>query len=122
MQIQNDSQATPHSILAIDERSITIGEKTYTDSLIVSANTLIPCWPVSTIAKLKKSDLDPILALKPKVIILGAGSTHEMIPPELQHYLLEKGIGIECMTTAAACRTINILFNEGRDAVAGLMI
>ncbi|HEB92517.1 MAG TPA: hypothetical protein ENI94_03435 [Gammaproteobacteria bacterium] len=31
-------------------------------------------------------------------------------------------IGVEVMDTAAACRTYNILMNEGRNVVAGLII
>jgi uncharacterized protein len=36
--------------------------------------------------------------------------------------LAEKGIAIECMSTAAACRTYNILMSEGRQVMAALMV
>ena len=36
--------------------------------------------------------------------------------------LIAKGIGLECMDTAAACRTYNILASEGRKVLAALLI
>jgi uncharacterized protein len=36
--------------------------------------------------------------------------------------LIEAGIGYELMSTAAACRTYNVLVAEDRDVVAGLIL
>jgi uncharacterized protein len=35
--------------------------------------------------------------------------------------LIDAGIGVETMDTAAACRTYNVLLAEGRSVVAGLL-
>ncbi|MBM3351336.1 MAG: hypothetical protein FJY53_06075, partial [Betaproteobacteria bacterium] len=42
--------------------------------------------------------------------------------PNLYQPLIEQGITLECMTTAAACRTYNILMSEGRNVAAMLII
>jgi len=36
--------------------------------------------------------------------------------------LLERGIGVEVMDTAAACRTYNIIMLEGRRVAAALLM
>jgi uncharacterized protein len=36
--------------------------------------------------------------------------------------LIELGVGVECMDTAAASRTYNVLAGEGRRVVAALLI
>ena len=35
--------------------------------------------------------------------------------------VIRRGIGLEVMTTDAACRTFNILASDGRKVVAGLL-
>jgi uncharacterized protein len=40
----------------------------------------------------------------------------------LLRVLIEAGIGVEIMDTAAACRTYNILVAEGRAAMAALIV
>ncbi|VAW74722.1 FIG020313: hypothetical protein [hydrothermal vent metagenome] len=42
--------------------------------------------------------------------------------PALTAPLLEAGIGVEVMDTAAACRTFNVLLSEGRPVVAALLL
>ena len=44
------------------------------------------------------------------------------VAPALLRALIERGVGVETMDTAAACRTYNVLVSEGRRAVAALII
>ena len=46
----------------------------------------------------------------------------EMIAPEIQQYFTKKHIGVEIMTTGAACRTYNVLLAEGRNVAAALVL
>ena len=41
--------------------------------------------------------------------------------PALLRPLIDAGIGVETMDTAAACRTYNVLLAEGRSVVAALL-
>ena len=44
------------------------------------------------------------------------------MPPALQRSLIERRIGVETMDTPAACRTYNILAQEGRDVAVALLL
>jgi uncharacterized protein len=79
-------------------------------------------WDVAGFEQLDTASFDALLALKPEVVLLGTGKTHRFIHPKLIKRLTEAGIGVECMTTAAACRTYNILMAEGRSVAAALII
>ena len=57
----------------------------------------------------------------PEVVIIGTGSRHVFPSPELLAPLSRAGIGVEVMSTPAACRTYNILSAEGRGVVALLL-
>ena len=57
----------------------------------------------------------------PEVVIIGTGTRHVFPSPELLAPMTRAGIGVEVMSTSAACRTYNILSAEGRRVVALLL-
>jgi len=91
-------------------------------SFILSPKTLIKDWAPQSIQHLKKENLEDLLNLSPEVVLIGTGSKLQFPAPELMSYFWEAQIGVEIMDTAAVCRTYNILVNEGRSTVAGLII
>ena len=109
-------------ITGYGEDFIEINKKRYEKSLIVLANQLILNWNVTTFAALTAENFAEILEINPEVLLLGTGAKHQFLHPKLAKNLIEKGIPIECMTTAAACRTYNILMSEGRNVAAALLI
>lgn len=60
----------------------------------------------------------PVATLEPEIVLLGTGEQQRFPHPRLTRELLTRGIGVEIMNTAAACRTYNILMLEGRRVVA----
>ncbi len=68
------------------------------------------------------SHFQQLLALKPEVILLGTGEVHLFPEPALLAPLYPARIGLEVMTTDAACRTFNVLVSEGRSVLAALFV
>lgn len=64
-----------------------------------------------------------LLALKDKVdvIFLGMGAEIAHVPAGLRRALEEAGLGVEAMSSPAACRTYNVLLSEGRRVAAALL-
>jgi uncharacterized protein len=91
-------------------------------SVIVPWRGEVVAWPRSRVEELQREDFDALLALKPELVIFGSGRTLRFVHPSITRGLIEARIGIECMDTAAACRTYNVLVSEGRRAVAALII
>lgn len=116
-----------HLITAYDEKSIAINHQKYTKSLVVTPNALIENWLDANVnshglKSITQEHIAAICALKPEVVLLGTGQTHQFLHPKHYAPLTEIGIALECMTTAAACRTYNILMSEGRQVAAALLI
>lgn len=109
-------------VRAYGDGVVTIGEQTYQHSLIIARDTLINDWRPQAINELAIDDFQPVLDLQPEIFLLGTGSVLHFPSPALTGRLLEAGIGIEIMDTAAACRTFNILLSEERHVAAGLML
>lgn len=101
---------------------ITIGDNTYSNSLILSPTRLIDDWPPLTLSDLTEKDFERMIDLEPEVVLLGTGQRLKFPERRITLPLIQRSIGIEVMNTAAACRTYNILANEGRNVVASLII
>ena len=110
-----------YQIRAVSAEGIQVNNTVYSEALIVSAETLIDDWPVRTAEQFSEEILQPLLELKPDLLLIGTGSRHQFLDQKLSWLLLSAGIGVEVMTTAAACRTFNIVMSEGRNAVAALL-
>jgi len=57
----------------------------------------------------------------PGFVLLGTGSSHNIPPEPVRSLFARAGLGLETMSTGAACRTYNVLLAEGRDVGAGLI-
>jgi uncharacterized protein len=67
--------------------------------------------------------LTPALAEKEAMhlLLLGTGATQSFPVPDVWRAFADAGIGLEPMTTGAACRTYNVLLAEGRPVGAALV-
>lgn len=117
-----DRPATPHVVRGYAPGRLRIGEREFARSVIVCAATLIDDWRPQHIGELTAADLEPVLALRPQVLLLGSGARQVFPGPALLARLHAARIGFEVMDTGAACRTYNVLVGEGRDVAAALLI
>jgi len=88
---------------------------------ILCPTQLISEWPVSAHRELTLSDLAPLLALRPSIVLLGASPGGPRCERALRRELESRGVAFEAMDLGAACRTYNVLAQERREVVAGLI-
>lgn len=108
-------------VRAVGASGITIAEVTYDTSLILSPDTVDTDWPVDSLEDVSEEALQPVLGLDPEVVIIGTGKEQRFLEPSLMMLFHRDGIGVEVMSTRAACRTFNVLVMEERKVVAALM-
>ena len=101
---------------------IEINRQRHTQNVLVLANSVFEGWHTGKFEDLIEASFNQILELKPEVVLLGTGETHRFLHPKIVRNLTENGIPLECMTTAAACRTYNMLMSEGRNVAAALIL
>jgi uncharacterized protein len=122
MRFTLDRPATQYVVRSYAPGRLTIGEREFSRSVIVSAQALIEDWRPQTVAELAAADLEAALALRPEVLLLGSGARQVFPPAALLAELHARRIGFEVMDTGAACRTYNLLVAEGREVAAALII
>ena len=121
MKLHLDAPVGTYLIRSYAPGRLVVGETTYTTSLIINPTTIAP-WRPATSSELGISDLEPIFALTPEVVLLGTGERQCFPNPSLIAALASRRIGLEVMDTRAACRTYNVLASESRAVVAALML
>lgn len=120
MQLVEDRPEARYVLRAVAAAGITINDRTYGQSLILSPDRVIENWRHG--ADLLPSDLDVALALDPELILLGTGERQRLPSPAVFAACLTRGVGIEAMDNAAAGRTFNVLAGENRRVVAAFML
>jgi uncharacterized protein len=109
-------------IRGYSSQEIRIGERRLFGSCIVGAESLIAEWIPKSFAELAEEHLEPILALKPELVLLGTGPSQRFPPAVIRGAFVTRGVGLEVMDLGAACRTFNILVQEERQVVAALFL
>jgi uncharacterized protein len=122
MKLTDETLAGTNLVRAYSPGEIRVGETVIRSSCLLRADRLIPQWRPQTLNELTLEDLDPIFALQPEIVVLGTGTKQRFPESKLLGSILARGIGCEVMTTAAACRTYNVLVSEDRPVVAALLL
>lgn len=105
-----------------DGQSAWVNEQRLLTSFILAPHTLLPGWAPRHLDEVDEDGLAAVLALKPEILLLGTGAQQGFLPAALTAFLLQRHIGIECMSNAAAARTFNVLAGEGRRVVAAFLL
>jgi len=119
MQLTRDAAAI-HFIRAWEPGRVRIADRWVAGNVIVGTDRVIEGWTTIEPHRLTIIELEPALALEPTILVLGTGSEQLLPDVELMAAVAARSVGLEIMSTRAACRTFNVLLDEQRRVVAAL--
>jgi uncharacterized protein len=122
LKIQPDRLEGVNAINRHETGRVWVNAQLHEHSVLVPWRGPVQRWPVDRLEQLDGEHFERVLALSPELVIFGSGTRLRFVPPGLARGLIGRGIGMETMDTAAACRTYNVLAAEGRSVVAALLI
>lgn len=122
MQLNLERPDYQYFLRGADGSGALVNDRRLLCSFVVAPNALLEDWMVVDASAMAPGDLDPLLALNPELIVLGTGAEQRFPPAAVLAACLQRGIGIEVMTNAAAARTYSVLAGEGRRVVAGFIL
>ena len=103
------------------DNSFRVSGQIHSGSIILSPRRTLSWSPPENSNDLTVEHIVPLLGkMPPPLFILGVGGAPMAPMIDLSGSLKILGIALELMSTAAACRTWNVLMSEGRDAAAGI--
>ena len=93
----------------------------YHGPVLVFPDRTVP-WDAASAAGVTLDSLAPVIEDGAvQILLLGLGRSTNAIPVALRNALRSHRIALEPMTTAAACRTYNVLVAEDRRVAAALI-
>jgi uncharacterized protein len=119
MQLTRDSGAV-NFIRAWEPGRVRIAERWITGHVLVGTDRIVEGWTTVEAHALSIADLEPALAFEPTIVVLGTGTERLLPDVELMAAVAARSVGLEIMSTPAACRTFNVLLQEQRRVVAAL--
>jgi uncharacterized protein len=114
MQMTLDADRRVNLIRSYSPSELRVGERVLRASALITAEDIVESWD--------PADLEAVFALRPDVVLLGEGERQVFPPAALRAAYAERRIALEAMTLGAACRTFNILVQEGRRVAAALVL
>ena len=114
-------KAEGQAIRSYKPGELRIGSECHRSNMIVMQG-FCTAWNAVDADTLSVDNLLPLLEFKPDIVILGTGEKQVFPPIESYAPLLQKGIGVEVMDSAAATRTYNLLLADGRRVLAALIV
>jgi uncharacterized protein len=121
LKLHADAPTALHTVTAYGPGFVEINKVRYTSAVLLTPERVEPV-AVDAFERLAEADFSRLRALQPEVALLGTGATQRFAQPHLVRPLTDARIGLEAMTTPAACRTYNILMAEGRKVAALLLV
>jgi uncharacterized protein len=101
---------------------INVNDVLIRQSFILAPNRLIENWPPQRFSDITLEYLQAALQLEPEILIIGTGAALHFPAAAIMADIQRRGIGLEVLDTAAACRTYNVLVSENRNVVAALLM
>jgi len=122
MKLHLSRDSRRNTFTAYGQGYVAVNGRRYETSLVVMPDRIAEDWSVESLDLLCREDIKALVSLKPELVLLGTGDTLRFPDPRLLEDLMAARIGAEVMDTRAACRTYNILAEEGRNVAAALII
>lgn len=101
---------------------INVNDRLLKVSLVLTPTMLIENWPPQRFEDITLQHLETALALEPEILLIGTGPSLQFPKAQIMAAIQQRGIGLEVLDTAAACRTYNVLVSENRNVVAVLLM
>lgn len=122
MKFVADTESNGNQITGYEQGAIKVNGHRVEHSVIVLPDKVITDWRPESFEDLQPEDLLNLPELGAEVVLLGTGATNKFPAPPITNVLYAKGVSVEVMDTAAACRTYNVLLSEDRKVAAALFM
>jgi uncharacterized protein len=109
-------------VRSYDSSGVQIGSERLTRSFLLSRRRLQRDWPVRELAALDAAAVAALLVFEPRIVLLGLVERSPLAPGPLRRQFTDRGIALEALELGAACRTYNVLAQENRAVVLGVIL
>ena len=121
--LQPDSLSARYQITGLEGGFIAVNDQRWSESIVLSGSLAPQPWVVSVDESLQPSHFQDLIGNEPDILLIGTGAQQVFVHPSIWYDVCrEASVGIEFMTSAAACRTFNLLASENRRVVLATLL
>jgi uncharacterized protein len=121
LKLHADPLTSLNTVTAYGAGFVEINRTRHSGALVFGPDVPVSPWAVGGFDGLTAERIEELLPLRPELVLLGTGERQRFPGPAVLQPLAAAGIGVEVMSTPAACRTYNILMSEGRRVIAAFL-
>lgn len=121
MKLHSDQVTSSNRITGYGSGYVSVNDVRIATSVVVTPTRVLKDWAPEDFAEVSSACCRLLDELKIEIALLGTGALQQFPRDDLVAKFASRGIGLEVMDTAAACRTYNILMAEGRTVAAMLL-
>ncbi len=118
----NNVSPSANKIIAYSDNWFKLSDRTVQKNIVISKNHIHEDLLTKNYHDFALQHLNKLMSWQPEIILVGSGKTSNFPNKEWGDYVNKKNIGFEIMDTGAACRSYNLLIDEGRNVVACLFL
>ncbi len=121
MKLHSDKVTSSNRITSYGPGYVSVNGARIAASVVVTPTQVLQNWAPEDFAQVSSACRRLLGELEIEIALLGTGASQQFPRDNLVNEFASRGIGLEIMDTAAACRTYNILMAEGRTVAAMLL-
>jgi uncharacterized protein len=121
MKLTLDANPAVTLVRSYSNGELRVGERVFRRSCILTPDAVVPDWRPTKVDEIEERDLEVLFASKPELVLLGTGDRQQFPSVQIRGAFVRAGIALEAMDLGAACRTFNVLVQEGRTVCAALL-
>ena len=123
MQIKfNNVKSNANKIISYSNDCFQLSGKVVQKNIVISRKRVCEDFLTDDYQDFALQHLDKLMLWQPEIIVIGSGKKLNFPNKEWADYVNKKNVGFELMNTGAACRSYNLLIDEGRNVVACLFL
>ena len=122
MKLHAETPTVTNTFTGYGEGYVLVNQERFERNVVVMPERIWTEWEATTFEALTEEHFAALAALECDVLLLGTGARLRFPNRRLMRPVLRLGRGIEVMDVPAACRTYNLLVNEGRKVGAALLM
>lgn len=118
----NNISPSVNKIIAYSDDWFELGDRIVKKNIVISKNRVNEDFLTKNYQDFALQHLKKLISWQPEIILIGSGKTLSFPNKEWGNYVNKSNIGFEIMDTGAACRSYNLLIDEGRNVIACLFL
>ena len=121
--LQPDVLDARYQITGLESGYIAVNGQQWFEPIVLSSSLAPQPWGLPAQQGLQAVHFQELVGKEPDILLIGTGAQQVFIHPSIwSEVCRQASVGVEFMTSAAACRTFNLLASENRRVVLATLL